>query len=32
VPVATRISSEFPEVRDFLFAWVGPLSRLFGAG
>jgi hypothetical protein len=32
VPVATLISSEFPEVRDFLFAWVGPLSRLFGAG
>jgi hypothetical protein len=32
VPVATLISSEFPEVRGFLFAWVGPLSRLFGAG
>jgi hypothetical protein len=32
VPIATLVSSEFPAVRDFLFAWIYPLTRLLGGG
>lgn len=32
VPLITLISSEFPDIRDFLFAWVDPLTRLAGHG
>jgi hypothetical protein len=32
VPIATLVSSEFPAVREFLFAWIYPLTRLLGGG
>ena len=32
VPIATLVSSEFPAVRDFLFAWIYPLTRMLGGG
>jgi len=32
VPVATLVSSEFPAVREFLFAWIYPITRLVGGG
>ncbi|MFL5385939.1 MAG: hypothetical protein ACJ8GN_25770 [Longimicrobiaceae bacterium] len=32
VPLLTLISSEFPGIRDFLFAWVPALTRLAGHG
>jgi len=32
VPLLTLLSSEIPEVREFLFSWVSPLLRALGKG
>jgi hypothetical protein len=32
VPLLTLVSSEFPGIGDFLFAWIGPLTRMAGHG
>lgn len=32
VPVFTLVTAEFPEVREFLFAWLTPLLRALGTG